>query len=265
MVEVDQALLFDKRYQEAKRAFGDRWFTLADLVGHGVLQNSQQGDRFCAQMRECKYAEVEIKEVAPRVYRYRFRQAEIIKLEPVKAPVILRLVPRDEEVSIKSEPKPLSEIPEFQDQSSVQYRNLCLRIIAQFGKWETAMTADIRSAMNEKCPERVKDPKRRLGATLSELAREGLLKPSGERRGRGYMLTEEAIQQIDNWGPLDEGLAEIWRRRDMYDFADRTMRTLCETLGKEARNKEEYLVMLRMVRNSLDTELTISGVRTFRK
>jgi len=267
MVEVDKALLFDKRYQEARRTFGDRWFTLSDLVGHGILHDSKQGEWFCSQMRTSKYAEVEFVSVAPMVYRYRFRQAESAKPEVVKTLPILWLVPKVEELpgSVQSEAESLPEIPEFKYQSSLQYRHLCLRIVARFGKETMAMTADIRGVMYAQHPERASDPKRRLGATLAELAQAGLLKAWGERRGRHYSLTDLAIEQIHNWGPLDEGIAEIWRRVEVNEFAHHAARTLCKTAYKEAQSREEYLAILDKIRSLLDIERSVSKVRPFSK
>ena len=259
MTEAGQDFLFERRYEEVKKKFGHRWFTLPDLVGSGVLQDSLEGEKFCAWMRDTKQHELVVDEIGRNTYQYQFPKPKV-------QPPVLRLVPKIEEpevVTVESTPPAttLPELPELLDGyiDVVRYRNLCMQTIASFGKKYSVMTADIRTVMNNRSPERAADHRKRLGTTLAELAEEGLLAASGERRARSYALTDKAIQQMSNWGPVDPDTLERWRRVEVHDLTRMMTYKLFEDFRKEAQTSEEYKTMLRQLRTLIDMEIVIRG------
>lgn len=253
-INTEEDQIFGRRFEDARRSFGHRWFTIPDLVGHGILHNSLQGETFGNWLRLSQVKEIEAVELGYKLFRYRFRKKEDpVMQKPKSAPP--PLVPEPLKSDTPSlNPATDQELP-VADLSPVEYQHLCLKMLTNFDKCECVMTSWIREAMNYHCPARAKDKPIRLSKALAQMVRDGLLTPWDTGRARKYALTPLAVNRISELGLLSVDAAERWRRLDVHRFLNQATRNLLKSYKQEARTPDEYALMIEETARALNYEV----------
>lgn len=253
---IEVAQVFSRRFEDARKSFGHRWFTVPDCVGHGILHDALQGEAFGHWIRTTQQTEIEIKQLGHNMFQYRFRKKEDLVMPKPKA-VQLYLVPQPQEPDAATTDEELSAA----DLSPIEYRHLCLRALTNYSKREFVLTSWIRETMNDYSPARAKDKPNRLGTTLAQMARDGLLVSRDSGRARKYALTQLALDQLPEWGLLSKEAAARWRRQDVYAFATRAVADLVRKFEQEAQTSEEYRIMIGEAVSQFDIERILTTGR----